>query len=210
MRDERGRRVGPKRRWWRSGRRRRPGQRQRGGPRRWRSSRCWRSVHRGRRNRSGRAWRDRSDRARAGCEPLAGGRCGPRRRRGVLRTPRRRTGRRCSGGAGPVGLQTVPQEFVALVHGLLGAGRWIVACRGRTAGVIRDRHLRTRHLSIAQTPQARTPSRRRAGLVPPRRSPVTRTRWPRAVSLSRSARCCRPVIVAIGGPRIRRASQQTR
>ena len=33
----------------------------------------------------------------------------------------RATGRACSGGAGLVGLQTVPQEFVALVHGLLGA-----------------------------------------------------------------------------------------
>jgi hypothetical protein len=30
------------------------------------------------------------------------------------------TGRACSRGAGPVGPQTVPQEFVALVHGLLG------------------------------------------------------------------------------------------
>jgi hypothetical protein len=33
-----------------------------------------------------------------------------------------RPGRACSRGAGRAGLQTVPQEFVALVHGLLGCG----------------------------------------------------------------------------------------
>src|ERR1700753_4006437 len=47
--------------------------------------------------------------------------------------------RSCGGGAGRVGLQTVAQEFVALVHGLLGAGRSIVV-RGAGRTVIPDQY----------------------------------------------------------------------
>ncbi|SPM39699.1 Mycobacterium numidiamassiliense ORFan, partial [Mycobacterium numidiamassiliense] len=92
---------------------------------------------------------------RSGTGGAVGGRCGA----GAYTRPLYTSGagdEKGRGGAGG-GLQTVPQEFVALVHGLLSASRSTAAC-GRSHGTPLSG---TRCLGAFQVP--RKPRRRRRG-----------------------------------------------